>query len=312
MSEDAPLAAGAEELADPGALLARAQELVDYATDFLRKSLAASVTRAVSVGLLGSLARNESSLTSDIDYYVVVDRRNCELDPESLARLMQDLGSAVREHAQDALGQRFSVYWTTLEDAIANQVSVGRFPAYDRALLKSASRPIAGFALPREALPTIDLRTLQTESIEFLLTEMRPRLDALGVLRNASAVSADLLAAWGEVLLPKLVLMPVRLIYLTLPDSEREPLVSTERAAAAFLRTPVSAALAPLVEAALQWRHSPPSSATEWSAAAETLRRDVVELYACLVQRYLALSDSLGIEDARSAFALWQAEFTRS
>lgn len=293
-------------------LSSRAAVLVQWATDFLREGVGASFDSAVSVGLLGSFARGNPSPTSDVDYYAIIDADAGDKSIEVFGQTVEQIPHRISvAHSKEVLAHRFSIYWTSLEDLQGKRQTLGRFPAYDRALLKRWSKDIAGFQLAREALPEVSIEELQADSLKFLLEEVKPRLSRLGLF-SKEPLSAEMLETWNEALLPKVVLMPVRLIYLISSASARQPLVSTEDAARSFLQDNRNASFAGLVDAAGVWRHDPPHSNEPLREAAELLNQHARQLYSHLLTRYEEASRDWASNEQLTSLRSWHGEISRS
>src|ERR1044071_8473625 len=148
-----PIPAEKRNIEESASLACRATKVVDCATAFIARRLNGLFTECVSVGVMGSYARNLLSEASDIDYYVIFDissfaAKGIDFGRGNMSEITEALVSHVRcEFPTEPLASRFSVYWTSLECLEANRYDLGRWPRYDRMALANHGVRLGGKAV---------------------------------------------------------------------------------------------------------------------------------------------------------------------
>jgi hypothetical protein len=261
--------------------------------------------RLVAAYALGSLAHGGfSPLVSDIDLGLIVRDPLRSGDAETIKVV-----AATEKAKGHALCELLSVFWGT-PSTLRRQGDGGRFPALDRLDLLENGRLLIGTEA-RGALSRPSIGELITDGAEFALDHLagwRAPEDqpaaGLGSLRPAgeSAVeeirSPEVLLARGVRRLTKLVLFPVRFLFTAATG-----LVGTNDAAVARYLAGGVGPSPTLVATAFSWRTAPP---TDYEAAAQLLRQEMVPLYLHYIDDHIARLDSLGRADLARAFDDWR------
>lgn len=291
------------------ALTRRAAQVVTIATQRLHGALGEG-SGGVSVGVLGSYARGDLSHTSDIDYYVVFDRRQLPAN-YNVAQLeqivLQTVAGVRRVRPDEPLAARFSVFWSTLEALQKGDYSVGRWPAYDRQALIEDGRHLAGFRLSTKSLPRVTHEELLEDAVHLLINVLRPRVTASGLLSD-SWTPEEALQGAGAPLVTKAILMPIRLLYMLQNASSHRMIASTEQAVSCCRARHGCAHWWPLAENALQWRRGGPTVASEGAGSQRSL---LVALYLQTIADYAPVAETLGLSDRAETLLAWHSELAK-
>jgi len=295
---------------DRAALAARADEVVRVASAWLRSQLGASFEQAVSIALNGSHARGELTHVSDIDYCVLFDCAHPVLAPLTLAEIIRELQQHVQtSFADEPLARRFSVFWSCLRDLSGEPCHGGRFPLYDRGLLRDHGRHLAGRQLSPASIRNPTQAEIGEAGVGFLLTEIRPQLAALGLFRPGTQVSMAQVNQFGPVLASKAVLMPIRMLYVLLPEATTRLFVGVEAAVRGCARPYMQESWWPLVEQGLAWRERFPEHESGRLEVARSLSASGRALYQCCVERHREFAVDQGLSESARELGDWSREF---
>jgi hypothetical protein len=273
-------------------MLQSAHAVVRSATEFLQGHFGPCFSSGISVGIMGSFARNGLCAVSDIDYYVVFDLTalsecGIQLDATKMLQVIDDTVLHVRQaYPEQALARRFSVFWTTLECLEKGDYGIGRWTPYDREAFRREGVYFAGKLVVKGALPRVPWPSIITDSARFFLEVLLAKLESVRFFHRVAEPEAPDLGDIGEVALVKSVLMPVRLLYVLLPVSADCPIADTEAAIAACSEVYRGEPWWPLVNVALKWRKCPPMDEPELRRAALLLRSHLTELYVFCLNQY--------------------------
>ena len=295
-------------------MMDQANGIVGSATEYLRSQFGADFQECVSVGVIGSYARDALCAVSDIDYYVVFDLVTLKARGGALSN--EEMGAAVdgvRNHVQEAypdqaLAKRFSIFWTTLGRLQGAQYDVGRWPPYDREVLRRQGKHLAGKVISKDSLPMVSQSEIILDSAKFLVEIIQPKLDSVKLFRTLDGLGAVDIGALDDVVRIKSVLMPVRLLYILLPVHEASLIVDTEAAVAACAAVYHDQKWWGLVESALQWRQSPPIERRDFESAAVLLRSHVTDLYIFCLNRFSDVLREHGEIGLRMRLDRWSNE----
>ena len=297
-----------------GALMTRATGLAERASEVVRvaterlKAGTEGFQQTMSVGVLGSCARGDLSVWSDVDYYVVLDTSRVGSDHllANMERNVRDVAAHVQATLkQNLFARRLSVFWSPLASLRTGDYSVGRWPAYDRQALIEHGQHIAGFRLTMGELPAVSRDALITDAIALLLDVIRPRIGAAQLLERPWSLPA---VAYGreEILVAKAILMPLRLLYMLEPRSLGRPIVSTDEAGRVCRRKYRKTRWWSLAESLLEWRSTgrPPRDD-------EPCQLRLVQLYEHTVEAYVSLADDLRMLAGAKELRGWLRQLTR-
>lgn len=273
-------------------MLQSAHAVVRSATEYLEGHFGSCFPNGISVGTMGSYARNALCAVSDIDYYVVFDLTalsacGVQLDNTRMLQLVDNTVRHVQQtYPEQALAHRFSVFWTTLDCLEKADYGVGRWAPYDREAFRREGVYLSGKIVAKDALPRVPWSSIITDSARFFVEVLLAKLESVRFFHRLAQAGAPDLMGIGEVALVKSILMPVRLLYVLLPVSENCPIADTETAVAACSGLYRDEAWWPLVNVALEWRKSPPGDDQESRRAALLLRSHITGLYVFCLNHY--------------------------
>jgi hypothetical protein len=150
-----------------------------------------------------------------------------------------------------------------------------------------------------------DARTVRLDGVNFLLTEVLPRLRQLRFFEELQSFSAASIRRLGAVLATKAAIMPVRLLYVLDPANEAQLFVGIESAIAGCARRYAAHDFWPLVESAVSWRNKFPEADAELERVAEQLKRFAPALYLRCVREHQRFAVSAGMPAAARTLAEW-------
>jgi hypothetical protein len=240
--------------------------------------------RLIAAYALGSLAHGGfAPLVSDIDLGLIL------ADPPHPGDAAAIRAVAEAETAKPSgLARRLSVFWGT-HSTLAGRAKDGRFPPFDRADLVDHGRLLLGTEA-RAGVPRPDARQLLIGGAEF----------ALALIAGSELLRRpELLAAAGVLRLTKLVLAPVRFLFM----AETGAVAAADTAAAWYLER-AGAPSTELVGAARGWRITEPADPVRVTAL---LDAQLVSLYLHYIDDHIARLDDLAESSLSAAFGDWRA-----
>ncbi len=259
--------------------------------------------RLLAAYALGSLAHGGfSELVSDVDLGLIVSDPLETDDAETIQAV------ATAEKAKGTpLHARLSVFWGS-PASLRGEHKGGRFPPLDRLDLLENGRLLIGTDA-RAGLPRPSARELLVSGAQFALEflagmgasaggatawgSLRPEGDdAVEEIRDP-----ELLLSRGVRRVTKLVLFPVRFLFTAATGR-----VGTNNDAVSWYLANEAAPGRPLVQAALDWRTSPPSDAV----ASKLLREQLVPLYLYFIDDHVSRLAALGEVELSGAFEEWR------
>lgn len=241
--------------------------------------------RLVAVYALGSLAHGGfSPLVSDIDVAVILAGPGRPSDRElvlQVADQVRDTGSALHE--------RVSLFWATPE-FLGGDAGDGRFPPLDRLCLFEHGRLLAGADIRNGLQPP--------QRTELVVAGAQFALDLLAENVITAAANPAGLLANGVRPTTKIILFPARFLFTA--DTGRE---GTNSAAVQHYSTQHRGPAAELVNAAFEWRTSPPTD----DAGPGLLRDGFVPLYDGYLEDHVHRLRSLGEATMADQFSVWRS-----
>jgi hypothetical protein len=134
---------------------------------------------------------------------------------------------------------------------------------------------------------------------------LRTKLEESQLFARLPGLAVDDVVAVGGVVVSKAVLMPIRLLYVLLPEHVDALVASPEQAVVACSRHYGEHSWWPLVQLALEWRHSSATSTERAERTARCMRGELVPLYRSLLQAYATAMAEQGEATVRRGLVQW-------